>query len=1012
MSAEKPDGFITRFRGKRIEQVIAMVLVPILLIVALLLPPVSLGERLFSAGYTSISASEGGTVLGPAGATLQIPVGALEKRSRIRLKALDEASLSGLSLGNPDFFADIADKEMIKVEPDSSEHLALQSLPAEVVNFAPFYHIDVRGDQPTRALFSAQIPYELANTERADLFGWDGQEWRWLPSEIADGGLTLNAELDTLPEMLTVAQAEAMGSRFSVSISKDDQPLPDDLAPTYINLEGFVLKDDGGVDTKGALAPSDVPTGATVVLSISNIVDGTVQSDIVDNMIVSPEARAEHMANVVELVSEYGAAGVEIAYGNISPALSQDFSTLVAELGQALHAENKFLAVRVDTPVAAGPTWDTGAYDWRALSRTADLIRLPAMLSLDSYADGGEMDALLSWATRMVDRRRIDLVIDTCAHVMNDRRVEPISYASALGILAGEIETDTEDEELPPGKVIRLGLASENNVALEYHADARTYWFTPESGQSAGSTVLLENAASVSRKLQYIDRYALGGVSISAMLNGENDPDIMHVVRTFRDEQPSEPSFALVWTAESPDGQVLVRQVKPLDNASWAWQAPRNPGSYVLRASVSDDGGETALGSGAQVKVVVPDFTPTPTATPEPTATPTVEPTEEAEAEPEPTQEADPAEPTPTPQPAAPPVAAAGSAGRGFGYGIQVHMIDQGDIGRILDHVQAIGFNWVKQQVEWKLFNPAPGQYNWGALDQIVEACNARGIRIMFSVVKAPAWARPGHSDFSVEGPPADPQTYADFVGAMANRYRGRVHAYEIWNEQNLHYEWGNEPLDPARYMQLLRLAYNAIKSQDPNATVVSGALTPTGAPAPWAMDDFTYLELMYQHGLKNYCDAVGAHPSGYNVPPTVSWPGFNDPSAGFRGPFDGPGAVHHSWSFQSTMTGYRNIMARYGDGGKRIWPTEFGWASVENLGVAPAAGYEYAADNSEGEQAQYIVQAYQMARSWGWVGPMFLWNLNFAPVAGNAWEGSAFSIVRGDWSPRPAFHALQNMAK
>ena len=27
-------------------------------------------------------------------------------------------------------------------------------------------------------------------------------------------------------------------------------------------------------------------------------------------------------------------------------------------------------------------------------------------------------------------------------------------------------------------------------------------------------------------------------------------------------------------------------------------------------------------------------------------------------------------------------------------------------------------------------------------------------------------------------------------------------------------------------------------------------------------------------------------------------------------------------------MEGYRNIMVRYGDANKRIWPTEFGWAA------------------------------------------------------------------------------------
>jgi hypothetical protein len=111
-------------------------------------------------------------------------------------------------------------------------------------------------------------------------------------------------------------------------------------------------------------------------------------------------------------------------------------------------------------------------------------------------------------------------------------------------------------------------------------------------------------------------------------------------------------------------------------------------------------------------------------------------------------------------------------------------------------------------------------------------------------------------------------------------------------------------------------------------------------------------------------------------------------------------------------MESYRNIMIKYGDAHKRIWPTEFGWASVEGLGTAPAQGYGYAADNTEAEQAKYIVRAYEMGQSWGWVGPMFLWNLNFAPVAGKHDEKAAFGIVRHNWSPRPAFAALRDMPK
>ncbi|MBC8249330.1 MAG: LysM peptidoglycan-binding domain-containing protein [Anaerolineales bacterium] len=357
--------------------------------------------------------------------------------------------------------------------------------------------------------------------------------------------------------------------------------------------------------------------------------------------------------------------------------------------------------------------------------------------------------------------------------------------------------------------------------------------------------------------------------------------------------------------------------------------------------------------------------------------------------------------PTPTPRPPTP-------TPTGFGYGIQVHMIGQ-DHAQIVSTVKDMGFDWIKHQIVWKDFETSKGNINWGHIDALVNSCYNAGLKVLLSVVKAPAWARGANADLTVNGPPANPQDLANFMGAMAERYEGRVQAYEVWNEQNLHYEWGNEALDANRYVQLLAAAYRAIKAKDPNAIVVSGAPTPCGDNPPIAVDDLTYLERMYQAGLKNYCDAVGVHPSGYNVPPDADWRTWSDPTAVFRGPSDNH---HHSWVFRGTMEGSRNIMVRYGDSSKKLWPTEFGWASVGGLGVSPAPGYGYAADNTELEQAQFIVKAYGMGKGWGWVGVMFLWNLNFGPVAGASDEKAAFSILYPNWTPRQAHAAVHDMPK
>jgi hypothetical protein len=170
------------------------------------------------------------------------------------------------------------------------------------------------------------------------------------------------------------------------------------------------------------------------------------------------------------------------------------------------------------------------------------------------------------------------------------------------------------------------------------------------------------------------------------------------------------------------------------------------------------------------------------------------------------------------------------------------------------------------------------------------------------------------------------------------------------------------------------------------------------------AIDDIDYLNAMYAAGLKDVSDAIGSHPSGYNCPATGDWQTVADPTAtAFRGPFDNR---HHSWCFRGTMEGYRNVMVAYGDDAKTIWPTEFGWAVSSN----PQAGYEYARDNTLEEQAQWIVEAYQQAKQWGWVGTMFLWNLDYGVTAAGT-ELANFGILTPG-GPLPAYHSLSAMPK
>jgi hypothetical protein len=100
--------------------------------------------------------------------------------------------------------------------------------------------------------------------------------------------------------------------------------------------------------------------------------------------------------------------------------------------------------------------------------------------------------------------------------------------------------------------------------------------------------------------------------------------------------------------------------------------------------------------------------------------------------------------------------------------------------------------------------------------------------------------------------------------------------------------------------------------------------------------------------------------------------------------------------------------MKKYGDGSKKIWPTEFGWATNW---LPSFPDYKYAADNTPQEQAKWTVEAYQLMKQWGFVGVAFLWNLNFSATAPD-WEGAQWGIVNRDRSPTATYNALKAMSK
>ncbi|NPV09120.1 MAG: cellulase family glycosylhydrolase [Anaerolineae bacterium] len=297
-----------------------------------------------------------------------------------------------------------------------------------------------------------------------------------------------------------------------------------------------------------------------------------------------------------------------------------------------------------------------------------------------------------------------------------------------------------------------------------------------------------------------------------------------------------------------------------------------------------------------------------------------------------------------------------------------------------------LGFGWIKNYLSWAGAEPQPNQFYWEDSDNVIEAAESNGLKVLLRLHDTPAWARPPNT--TLTHPPSDLEAYGRFVAAVARRYRGRVAAYEIGNEPNLAFEWGEQTPDPAAYAEMLRVAYTAIKAEDPEALVISGGVATTGDGGEGAVGDLDFIRGLYEAGAKGYFDALGSHPYGFGRPPF---------------------ARHQYGLAVSRLEAQHRVMLEYADGDTPIWATEVGWPLASAWTMGEHDDYVV----SEAEQAFYYQQLLlQGAQTWPWLQAVFAFNLDFSTVP---WYEAAqpmrwYALLEADGSPRLAFTRLRGV--
>ena len=299
---------------------------------------------------------------------------------------------------------------------------------------------------------------------------------------------------------------------------------------------------------------------------------------------------------------------------------------------------------------------------------------------------------------------------------------------------------------------------------------------------------------------------------------------------------------------------------------------------------------------------------------------------------------------------AVPAPVARGAGLTSFGFGGHVDSFARPDL------MHSAGMTWVKRQIRFT--RGTPGSVAAGAIDQ----AHANGFKVLLGIVgSAGDVIQPGYFE-----------EYARFVGEVAAL---GPDAIEVWNEQNIDREWANGHIDPASYTQLLALAYNAIKSANPNVAVISGAPAPTGAEgyygtaAVW--NDDRYVRGMAAAGAASYMDCIGAH--------------YNEGIVGPSQNSGDPRGDYYTRFFWGMVNTYSNAFG----GARPVCFTELGYLSPEGYGPLPGH-YAWGADTTVAEQARWLADAVHLARSSGRVRLVIIWNVDFTNYGGDPMAGYA----------------------
>jgi hypothetical protein len=323
--------------------------------------------------------------------------------------------------------------------------------------------------------------------------------------------------------------------------------------------------------------------------------------------------------------------------------------------------------------------------------------------------------------------------------------------------------------------------------------------------------------------------------------------------------------------------------------------------------------------------------------------------------------------------------------GFGIAAGGSLTSLNQGDLDRYFDTLQALGVMWVRWDIDWNVIQrEGVKSYHWEGTDRVAHTAEKYGIHSLGIITYAPRWAADKRCLTDAQCAPVDAKAFGHFAGEAALRYKSTITSWEIWNEPNFTLFWSPKP-SAKKYADVLKEASTEIKKVDPTAIVLSGGLAPSADEKEGSISPTTFIKSLYASGANQYFDGIALHPYTFPVSPKYkAW-----------------------WNSWQQMYGIRNLMIKNNESNKKIWVTEYG-APTGGPGKKRSLDHlefiydqDFVSESAQEGMAKDVIALYQ--KSADWMGGFFWYSLRDNGTKKNTPE-NFFGLLRYDGTKKPAY--------